>query len=59
MLEVAHIYMLDTSMNLDLTHELLFGTTFSEAGLLDDFGGVNECGVGIDEFIAFSEATLT
>ena len=46
-------------MNLDLTHELLFGPTFSQAGLLDNFGSMDECGVGIDEFIAFSEATLT
>ena len=58
-LEVAHVVMLDTSMNLDLAHELLFGATFRQAGLLDDLGCMHESCVGIDEFVAFCEATLT
>ena len=37
MLEVAHILMLDTSVDLDLTHQLLFSPTFSQARLLNDF----------------------
>ena len=58
-LEVAHVVMLDTSMNLDLAHELLFGAAFRQAGLLDDLGCMDESCVGIDEFVAFCEATLT
>ena len=58
-LEVAHIVMLDASMNLDLAHKLLFRATFREAGLLDDLSCMDESCVGIDEFVAFCEATLT
>ena len=50
--------MLDTAMNLDLTHQLLLGTTLGQAGLLDDLGGVYESGVSIDEFVTFSEASF-
>ena len=50
--------MLDTAMNLNLTHQLLLGTTLGQAGLLDDLGGVYESGVSIDEFVTFSEASF-
>ena len=59
MLKVTHIDVLDTSMDLDLTHELLFSPTLGQARLLDNFGCVHESGVGINEFVAFSKATLT
>ena len=58
-LEVAHVGMLDASMNLDLAHKLLLGATFRQAGLLDDLGCMDETCIGIDEFVAFCEATLT
>ena len=57
-LKVAHMVMLDAPMDLDLAHELLLGAAFRQAGLLDDFGRVDECGIGINEFVAFCEATL-
>ena len=57
-LKVAHVRMLDTPMNLDLAHELLLRPTLGQAGLLDDFGRVDEARVGIYEFIALGEASL-
>ena len=57
-LEVAHVSMLDTPVDLNLTHKLLFSSAFGQTGLLDDFGGVNETCVGIYELIAFGESAL-
>ena len=57
-LEVTHVCMLDGAVNLDLTHELLFGTTLCQTGLLYDFRCMGELGLGIDEFEALRKATL-
>mmetsp|Transcript_23065 Transcript_23065/g.30686 ORF Transcript_23065/g.30686 Transcript_23065/m.30686 type:complete len:116 (-) Transcript_23065:289-636(-) len=57
-LEVAHMRVLDTAMNLDLTHELLLGPTLRQRRLLDDFGGVDEVGFCVDELEALGEASL-
>ena len=57
-LKVAHVLMLNTAVDLDLTHELLLGATLCEGRLLDDFGSVHEHRLGIDELEAFGEAAL-
>ena len=57
-LEVAHVRVLDTAMDLDLAHELLLGSTLGQRRLLDDLGGVDEVGVCVDEFEALSEAAF-
>lgn len=57
-LEVAHISVLDTSMDFDLTHKLLFGSALCQRRLLDDFGCVDEVGLSVDEFETFGESTL-
>ena len=57
-LEVAHVSMLDTPVDLNLAHELLFRSTFGQTGLLDDFGGVDETCVGIYELVTFGESAL-
>lgn len=57
-LEVADIGVLDAPVDLDFTHELLFGAALRQAGLLNDFGCVHEGGVGIYEFVAFRKAAL-
>ena len=51
--------MLDTAVDLNLTHQFLLRTRLGQRGLLDDFGGVDEAGVGIDELVAFGEAAFT
>ena len=58
MRELGHILMLDRSVDLDFTHELLFGAALRQAGLLNDFGCVHEGGIGIYEFVAFRKAAL-
>lgn len=58
-LEVAHISVLDTSMDFDLTHQLLFGSALRQRRFLDDFGCVDEVGLRVDEFETFCEATFT
>ena len=51
--------MLDTPVDLDLTHELLFGATLGQTRLLNNLGCVHESCVGIDEFVAFGKTTLS
>jgi len=55
---MADICMLDTPMNLDLTHQLLLGTTLSQTALLNNLGRVHKFRLGIDEFETFGEASL-
>lgn len=57
-LEVAHVAVLDAAVDFDLAHQLLLGSTFGQARLLNDFGRVHESGVGINEFVAFGESAL-
>ena len=58
MLKVAHIRVLDTSVNLDLAHELLFGSTLGQARLLNNLRCVNKRCLGINEFVAFCKSSL-
>ena len=58
MLEVAHMLVLDTPVDLALTHKLLLFPALGETALLDDFGGVHELSLGIDEFEAPCETTF-
>ena len=58
-LELADMVMLDAPMYLDLTHQLLLGTTFSKTRLLDYLGRMDVISVGIDELPAFGKATLS
>ena len=57
-LEMANICMLDTSVNLDLAHQLLLGATLSQTTLLNDLGSVHKFRLGIDEFETFGKASL-
>ena len=59
MLEVANILVLYTSVNFDFTHELLFCSALDEGRLLNDLRRVNVLGLGIHEFEAFGESTLS
>ena len=58
MLKVAHIAMLDAAMNLNLTHELLFGSALRQTALLNNLSCVNETRIGIYELVALGEAAL-
>ena len=58
-LEVTDVGMLDTPVNLDFTHKFLFGATFGQTRLQNDFGCVHKRGISIDEFVAFGKATLS
>lgn len=55
---MTDIAVLDTPVNFDFTHQFLFGTTLSQAALLNDLGSMYELGLGIDEFETFCEASL-
>ena len=57
-LKVAHIRMLDTPVDLDLTHELLLGATLGQRRLLDDFRCVHKHRLRIHELETFGEAAL-
>ena len=59
MLELAHISMLDTSVNLDLTHELLFGAALGQARFVDELSCVHESSLGINEFVNLGESTFS
>ena len=58
MLKETNMRMLDSSMNLDLTHQLLFCSALGQTGLLNDLGCMDELGLSVDEFVAFGEASL-
>ena len=58
-LKMAHIIVFDAAVNLYLAHQFLLGSTLGQTGLLDDLGRVDEGSVGIDEFVALREATLS
>ena len=57
-LEVAHVGMLDATVNFDFTHELLLRSTLRQARLLDDFRSMNEARVSIYELVTLGEASL-
>ena len=59
MLELYHMLMLNTSMDLNFTHQLLFSATFSKWGFQDDFSCVYSFGLHILEFIAFCKTSFT
>ena len=50
--------MLDAAMNLNLTHELLFGSALRQTALLNNLSCVNETRIGIYELVALGEAAL-
>lgn len=50
--------MLDTPVDLDLTHELLLGSALGERGFLDDFCRVHEHRLRIDELETLCEAAF-
>ena len=50
--------MLNTPMDLDLTHELLLGATLGEGRLLYDFGSVHKHRLRIDELETFRKAAF-
>jgi len=58
MLKVAHILVLDTSVDFDFTHELLLCAALGQRRLLDNLGSMNEVGLSIDEFEALRKATF-
>ena len=58
MLKVAHILVLNTSVYLNLTHELLFGSTLSQTRLLNNLRSVNKRCLGINEFVTFCKSSL-
>ena len=57
-LEVAHVGMLDATVDFDFTHELLLRSTLRQARLLDDFRSMNEARVSIYELVTLGEASL-
>ena len=57
-LEVANVRVLDTSVDLDLTHEFLLGSTLCQTALLDDFGRMHECSLRIDKLEALGKASF-
>ena len=58
MLKVAHILVLDTSVDLDFTHELLFSSALGQARLLNNLRCVNKRCLGINEFVAFCKSSF-
>ena len=56
---MADMRVLDTTMNLDLTHQLLFCSTLRQRRLLDDFGSMNEVGICIHKLEALGKAALS
>ena len=58
MLELAYILMFDASMNLDLWHQLLLGSSFGEWSFLNEFTGKNRLSFITNEFIAFCESSF-
>lgn len=59
MLKLSHIGMLDGSMNLNLTHELLLGSAPLERGLLNDLGSGDGFGLTLDKLIALCESSFS
>ena len=56
--KLSHIGMLDRSVNLDLTHQLLLRPAPLERRLLDDLGSRYLLSVTLDEFIALGKSTF-
>lgn len=59
MLETDDVVMMQTPMNLDLTHQLLLGATLCQGRLGYDFGSRYSLGFQVRELIALGETTLT
>ena len=57
-LEETDISMLDCSVDLDLTHKLLFGPTPGKTLLGNNLGSMDVLGLRIYEFITLSKTTL-
>lgn len=55
---MTHVRVLDTSVDLNFTHKLLFSSALCQTRLLNDFARVNKSCLGINEFITFGKATL-
>ena len=56
--ELSHIYVLNRSVNFDLTHKLLFCSTSLETCLLNYLSSRDIFIVALDEFVAFCKATF-
>jgi hypothetical protein len=61
MLELDHVLMRHRAVNLDLTHELLFGTALNQGLLAYYLGSQYRCVLCLQclEFVALSESTLS
>ena len=49
---------LDCSMNLDLTHQLLFGSALCQTRFLDDLGCMDELRLSVDELVTLGKTSL-
>jgi hypothetical protein len=59
MLEAHNVVVMETTMDLDFRHELLFRSGFCEGSLGDNLGGRHSLSLKVSEFIALSETTFT
>ena len=59
MLEADNVVLVQTSVNLDLRHELLLGTSLGQGRLKDDLGRRYSLVLQISELEAASESSLT
>jgi hypothetical protein len=58
MLELAHVVVLNASVDFDLTHQLLLCSAFGQAGLLNDLGSMDIISFSINEFPTFGKPSL-
>ena len=59
MLEAHNVVVMETTMDLDFRHELLFRSGFCEGSLGDNLGGRHSLSLEVCKFIALSETTFT
>lgn len=57
-LEFDHVLVVHRPMDLNLTHEFLFGPALGERGLNDNLGRAEYLSFLVDKFIAFGESAL-
>ena len=59
MLKSDDVGVMQGPVDLDLTHELLFGPRLGQSSLVDNFGSRNSFGLLIGEFVTFGETTFS
>ena len=59
MLKANDVGVVERSMNLDFTHELLLGPRLRQRSLVDNFGSRNSFCLLVSEFVTFGETTFT